>query len=493
VTVSPAEDIFRGSHTFSFLTGETVMSVSYPQQSTNATKGRKVGREYASMATSKGSSGASDAVAPTIDSTKSGSVDPCSRRTPDVSEPLFSMEQFSVNDADSLRQLMHESLTSFAVEIGTQVACCLLEDDVVELCGAKSERVLHRANSRHGSQPGYIILGGQKVAVRRPRVRSIDGKEVPLEVYEKLQDEGAMPAAALAKMVRGVSCRDYADVVDTARAGFGVKKSSVSRNFVEATREQVKEFTQRRFDEMTFAAVFVDGIAFAGEMMVVALGVAEDGSKHVLGLVRGETENAEIVTSLLTNLRDRGLKTTQPTLFCLDGSKALASAVKKVFGDNAVIQRCQVHKTRNVESHVAAKHQPDVRRRMNEAYAQVHHADAKRLLLDTVAWLNTINPDAAASLKEGLEETITVIRLGLEGELKRFFATTNAIESMFGRVREVTRRVKRYLDGDMRHRWCVTGLLRAEDGFRRIRGFKDIPKLIDALKTDVLDKQSASR
>ncbi|HIK91782.1 MAG TPA: IS256 family transposase [Planctomycetes bacterium] len=326
--------------------------------------------------------------------------------------------------------------------------------------------------------------GGQ----RRPRVRSVEGREVDLDVYEKLQAEGAMSASALAKMVRGVSCRDYEDVVATARAGFGGKKSSVSRHFVEATREQVEQFAERRFDDTTFAAVFIDGIAFAGEIMVVALGVAEDGAKHVMGLVRGETENAKIVTSLLTSLRERGLDTNQPTLFCLDGSKALAGAVKKVFGVNAIIQRCQVHKTRNVESHVSKKHQTEVRRRMNEAYAQVHHADAKRLLQDTVAWLKTINPDAAASLEEGLEETLAVISLGLEGDLKRFFSTTNAIESMFGRVRDVTRRVKRYRDGDMRHRWCVTGLLRAEHGFHRIRGYKDLPKLLEALQRELLDK-----
>jgi putative transposase len=469
------------------------MSVSYLKNSTKASKARKVGRQFAASVTSKPLADAHVTPAATTPSEQNGSIDEPVRRTPKPSESLFSMQQFSVSDVDQLRQLMHESLTSLAVEIGTQVACCLLEEDVVKLCGAKSERVLNRVNSRHGSQLGYVILGGQKVAVRRPRVRSADGEKVPLQVYENLPSEGAMPAAALAKMVRGVSCRDYADVVDTARAGFGVKKSSVSRNFVEATREQVAAFAERRFDETTFAAVFVDGIAFAGEMMVVALGVSDDGSKRVLGLVRGETENAEIVASLLTNLRDRGLKTSQPTLFCLDGSKALASAVKKVFGDNAVIQRCQVHKIHNVESHVANKHQPEVQRRLNEAYAQVHHADAKRLLLNTVAWLQTINPDAAASLKEGLDETITVIRLGLQGELKRFFATTNAIESMFGRVREVTRRVKRYRDGDMRHRWCITGLLRAEHGFQRIRGCKDMPKLIDALRTDVRDKQTHTR
>lgn len=320
---------------FSFLTADTVMSVIYPEDLPKANKARKVGREFAPPSASK-------PLAVSGDSPLSGEM-PITRakpirRTPDASDPLVSLSQFSVNDAAKLRRLMLESLTSFAVEIGIQVATCLLEDEVVKLCGAKSERVRNRANSRHGRQPGYIILGGRNIAVRRPRVRSIDGEEVSLAVYEKLQDEGAMPAAALAGVVRGVSRRDYADVVDTACAGFGVKKSSVSRDFVEATRAQVEAFTERRFEETTFASVFFDGIAFAGEKMVVALGVSDNGAKHVLGVVRGETENTEVVASLLTNLRDRGLNTTQPTMFCVDGSKALASAAREIFGDNAEIQ-----------------------------------------------------------------------------------------------------------------------------------------------------------
>ena len=468
------------------------MSVSYPEASTKTSRARKIGREFGLP-----SSGVKLPVdiqpAEVIDSSQDEVGKPPASRTPSASEALFSIGELTINDADQLRLLMNESLTSFAVEIGTQVALSLLEDDVTRLCGDKSQRVLDRVNNRHGTQPGYIILGGQKVAVRRPRVRSVGDEEVELPAYSNLQAEDAMPAAALAKMIRGVSCRDYEAVVDTARAGFGVKKSSVSRNFIQASREQVEQFTQRRFDETTFTAVFLDGIAFSGEMMVAALGVAEDGTKHVLGVVRGETENAEIVTSLLTNLRDRGLNTTVPTLFCLDGSKALAAGVKRVFGTNAVIQRCQEHKTRNVEGHVAKKHQPEVRRRLNEAYAQVRYADAKQLLMLTVVWLGTINPDAAASLEEGLEETLTVTKLGLEGELKRFFRTTNAIESMFSRAREITHRVKRYRDGDMRHRWCITGLLRAEEGFQRIRGYKDLPKLTTALKQHVLDIQNQSR
>ena len=469
------------------------MSVTYPGITAKTSKARKVGREFVSQAPASPTAAANSETVRAVALPPGKAAESPAARTPSPSESLFSIGALTINDADQLRLLMHESLTSFAVEIGTQVALSLLEDDVTRLCGEKSQRVLDRVNNRHGTQPGYIILGGQKLAVQRPRVRSIGNEEVELSVYSNLQAENAMPAAALAKMVRGVSCRDYEAVVDTARAGFGVKKSSVSRNFIEATREQVEQFTQRRFDKTTFTAVFIDGIAFSGEMMVAALGVAEDGAKHVLGVVRGETENAEIVTSLLTNLRDRGLVATVPTLFCLDGSKALAAGVKRVFGENAVIQRCQEHKTRNVEGHVAKKHQPEVRRRLNEAYAQLNYDDGKRLLLDTVTWLRTINSDAANSLLEGLEETLTITTLGLEGDLKRFFRTTNAVESMFSRARDVTRRVKRYRDGDMRHRWCIAGLLRAEEGFLRIRGYKDLPTLTKALREHVLDIQNQSR
>ncbi len=387
---------------------------------------------------------------------------------------------------------MQESLQSFAVELGVQMAACLLEDDVIKLCGNKSERLLGRANYRHGTQPGYVILGGQKVAIHRPRVRAVDGGEVGLEVYEQLQRADAMPAAALAKMVRGVSCRDYAAVVETARAGFAVKKSSVSRNFVEASAEQLAEFDERRFDGLTFAAIFIDGVAFAGEVMVVALGVDGAGHKHVLGLRQGETENAEVVTSLLVDLRERGIATDAPTLFCLDGAKALAAAVKRVFGSKAVVQRCQIHKIRNVEGHLSKKHQQEARQRMRRAYSQTKVEDARSELQDTIAWLHTINRDAARSLEEGLEETLTVIKLGLFDHLKRIFSSTNAIESMFSRVRDLTRRVKRWRGGDMRHRWCVAGLLRAESGFRRIKGHQDLPLLLEALNQHVLENTANS-
>jgi putative transposase len=418
---------------------------------------------------------------------------PASKRTPAASEPLFSMDGFSVSGADELRGLMHASLKGFAVEMGVQIAAHLLEEDVVRLCGQKNSRDPNRENCRHGNQPGYVILGGQKVAVRRPRVRSIGGVEVDLDVYSMLQSADAMPDAALTKMVRGVSCRDYEAVVETARAGFGVKKSSVSKNFVQASAEQLQKFDQRRFDDVTFAAIFIDGVAFGGEVMVVALGVDNAGRKHVLGLRQGKTENAEVVKDLLCSLRDRGVDTTRPTLFCLDGAKALRAAVKTVFGDNAVIQRCQFHKIRNVESYLSKTHGSEAHRRMNDAYAQTHYEDAKRLLAETVTWLQSINRDAASSLEEGLEETLTVIRLGLTGDLRQFFRSTNAIESLFSRVRDVSRRVKRWTGGDMRHRWCVAGIQRAEEGFRRVRGYKDIPKLMEAVERHLLDNTQTAR
>ena len=416
-----------------------------------------------------------------------------SKRTPAASKPLFSLDQLTVTDADELRRLMHDSLKGFAVEMGVQVAASLLEEDVLKLCGKKSLRDPTRDNCRHGSQPGYVILGGQKVAIRRPRVRSIGGVEVDLDVYATLQSADAMPDAALTKMLRGVSCRDYEAVVETARAGFGVKKSSVSKNFVQASAEKLQEFDQRRYDDTTFAAIFIDGVAFGGEIMVVALGVDEAGCKHVLGLRQGETENAQVVTDLLCYLRDRGIDTTRPTLFCLDGSKALKAAVKNVFGDNAVIQRCQFHKIRNVESYLPKKLQREARRRLNDAYAQTHYDDARRLVDETVEWLRPINRDAASSLEEGLEETLTVIRLGLTGDLRRFFRSTNAIESLFSRVRQIAGRVKRWQGGDMRHRWCVAGILRAEDGFRKVRGYHDLPPLMEAVERLVLDNQKKSR
>jgi len=291
-----------------------------------------------------------------------------------------------------------------------------------------------------------------------------------------------MPQAVLRRMVRGVSTRDYAHVIDLARDGFGVEKSSVSREFVRASAARVQALAERRFDGERFAAVMIDGVEYAGETMVVALGVTADGTKRLLGLRQGATENAEVCVALLEDLRGRGLDTGRPTLLVLDGAKALHAAVKRVWGGHAVIQRCQVHKKRNVVAHAPEKHQAELSRRLAEAYQGADYEAARRSLEATASWLGRINPDAAASLREGLEETLTVVRLGLAGALRRTLASTNPIESALSVTRRVTARVRRWRDGDMRRRWCVAGLLHAEGKFRRLKGHRAMPQLLKALE-----------
>jgi transposase-like protein len=385
-------------------------------------------------------------------------------------------------DIEALVEMTRQSLSSFAVEVGLRVAQCLLEDEVTQRCGERHERQPDRQETRFGHQPGYITIAGQKVSLAKPRVRSTNGRgEADLERYRLLQSPSAMPQAALDHLVNGVSTRRYEQVVQLARAGFGVKKSSVSRGFVRASAAEVERLAERRFEEERFAAIFVDAQPYAGEMMVVALGITTSGEKRLLGLRQGATENATVVTSLLEELRERGVRTDVPTLFVLDGAKALHAAVIRVWGKFAVIQRCQVHKRRNVEAHLSEEHHEELAERLSAAYHETNATQALTLLRATVKWLRRISPAAAASLEEGLEETLTVVRLGVPELLRKTLATTNPIESAFSVAESVTRRVKRWRDGDMRERWCVAGLLDAERRFNRVKGHKLLPQLLAAL------------
>jgi putative transposase len=397
-------------------------------------------------------------------------------------------------DRGELLTLMQDSLETLATELGLMVALGLMEDEVTRLCGQRYQRQPQRVHTRYGHQQGVATLAGQKVSITRPRVRQADGgPEVPLKMYARLQSPDAMPSAVLRRMVRGVSTREYEQVIDMARDGFGVAKSSVSREFVRASAAQVKALTERRFDGQRFPVVMIDGVDYAGETMVVAMGITEDGTKRILGLRQGATENAAVCTELLEDLRERGLDTTQPTLLVLDGSKALHAAARRLWGQNAVIQRCQVHKKRNVKAHVPEKHLPELDQRLGAAYQESDYEAAKKSLKDTANWLTRINPDAAASLREGLEETLTVVRLGLSGALRRTLATTNPIESALSITRRVTARVTRWRDGDMRKRWCTAGLLRAESKFRRVKGRRAMPTLLKALESLVREQRPGSK
>ena len=393
-------------------------------------------------------------------------------------------------DEEEVLALMQDSLDLFAIEIGRRVAVHLLEDEVEQICGPRHDCGREgRVATRYGRQQGYVCLGGQKVRVQRPRLRSLgeNGTEIVLERYERLQQPDVLPQAFLRRMVRGVSTRDYEGAIDLAADACGVKKSSVSRGFVRASAASLKAWAMRNLGTTRYVAVFIDGVEYAEETLVVALGLTAAGDKQVLGLRQGGTENAQVVTSLLEELQQRGLDPQRPTLFVLDGAKALVAGVKRVFGRHAIVQRCQVHKRRNVKAHLHDQHHPELERRLSEAYAQTSYEKARKQLGETVTWLRRINPDAAASLEEGFEETLTVVRLGVPELLRRTLATTNVIESALSVTRTVTARVKRWREGDMRRRWCAAGLKRAEEKFRRAKGYRQIPQLIAALDASQLD------
>jgi len=386
-------------------------------------------------------------------------------------------------------KLIRNGIHEFVISSALTIAALLLDDEVAQLCGARYERKEGKSYYRYGSQRGSIVAGGQRHAIDKPRVRSKKGGgEASLERYSLLNAEGAMPESVLMRLVRGVSCRDYEKAVDAAMNGYGVKKSSVSRSFVRASSEELRKVCERRFDGFRYAVIVIDGIKYAGEDMVVAMGITEGGDKNILGVRQGATENGTLVTELLEDISSRGVDASVSTLFILDGSKALSSAVKRVWGNKGVIQRCQVHKKRNVKDYLPASMQEEIIRRMNEAYSEEDYDRALSKLKKTATWLERINPSAASSLREGMEETLTVVRLGIKDELRKTLSSTNVIESAFSIVRNTTNRVKRWREGDMRLRWCAAGLLRAEKKFRRVKGYREIPSLITKLDSLVSEK-----
>jgi putative transposase len=395
-------------------------------------------------------------------------------------------------DRAAVQQILGEELHNFAVEMGRIAVIGLLEDEVRRICGEWHVPNDRRTLRRHGAQRGWVTVGGQKVSVLRPRVRSADGRvEARLPLYERMQDRRLMTEAVLRRMLRGASCRDYRAVVDCARESFGVKRSSVSKAFQEGMAERIKRLSERRWDGVRFVAIFIDGKVYDGEMMIAVVGVKADGAKCILGLRQGATENTEVTKDLLEDLVSRGVVTEEMTLFILDGGKALRAAVKRVWGRYAVIQRCQEHKRRNLEGYLGEGYWPELGRRLAEAFKGNDYRQSLKVLENTVIWLKGINPDAARSLQEGMEETITVVRLGIPALLRRSLSTTNVIESGFSVADVVSGRVKRWLNGEMRWRWCAAGLMCAEERFHRVQGYEQIPLLITALdelaKTEGLD------
>jgi transposase-like protein len=368
-------------------------------------------------------------------------------------------------------------------QAGLQLMELLMQEEVRELAGERSQRQPERTASRWGSEHGYCVVMGQKVPVQRPRVRTLEDKEVRLGSYEMFHRGEPLSETVWEKLMLGLSTRKYGQAVREFTQAYGLEKSAVSDHFIEASRAKLKTMMERRLDKTRLCALLIDATPFEGQQMVAALGIGEDGRKTILGIRQGATENATVVGELLGDLVERGLDFSQPRLYVLDGGKALMAAVKKHAGESATIQRCQVHKRRNVLDHLTEEQKPGVARKLNEAYALENYAAAKQALNALHRELMDLNPSAARSLGEGMEETLTVHRLHLPIQLRRTMASTNVIESAFSIVEQVCRNVKRWHGGDQRERWVGSGLLVAENQFRRVQGYKQIPYLIRELES----------
>jgi putative transposase len=392
--------------------------------------------------------------------------------------------------------LLQEGVGNLLRQTGLELMHLVMEEEVKSLAGERHEQHGERRAHRWGKEAGYCVVDGQKVPMKRTRLRgtSPDGgpREQRLGSYEMFQRSGPMQAGVWDKMMRGLTTRNYGAVVKDFQDAYGVEKSTVSENFIEASREKVKQLMERPLGELRLCAVLIDGTPFKDRQMIAALGIGCDGRKTVLGIREGATENAAVVSSLLSELVERGLDFSTPCLYILDGGKALHAAVRKHAGEAAFIQRCQVHKKRNVVDHLPDEHKADVRRKMQNAYSMTDYAEAKRALDRLHRELMDLNPSAARSLEEGMEETLTVHKLHVPDQLRRTLCCTNVIESAFSIVETVCRNVKRWRNGDHIERWVGSGLLVAERQFRKVIGHKQIPLLLSSMATAV-SKQSIAK
>jgi len=383
-------------------------------------------------------------------------------------------------------------------QAGLRVMELLMEEEVRGRVGERSQPQPDRTANRWGKERGFCVVMGQKVPIERPRVRTTDDQEVRLGSYEMFHRGEPLTETVWEKLMLGLSTRKYGRAVREFAEAYGLEKSAISEHFIEASREKLKAMMERRLDKVRLCALLIDATPFAGQQMVAALGISQDGRKSILGIRQGATENATVVGELLGDLMNRGLDLTEPRLYVLDGGKALHAAVKKYAGESAPIQRCQVHKRRNVLDHLTDEQKPLVAKKLNAAYALEDYAAAKQALNALHRELMDLNPSAARSLGEGLEETLTVHRLHVPPQLRKTLASTNVIESAFSIVERVCANVKRWHAGDQRERWVGSGLLVAEKQFRRVQGHKHIPILLRELealvpsKSEVVKRRKAS-
>lgn len=395
-------------------------------------------------------------------------------------QPHLSL-QAALPAADLLASLPAQ-IEALSDQLGLTIIRAVLEHEVEQKLGRWGQQPAHR----HGHQPGYVVFAGRKVAVPRPRLRQRGGAEVPLASYRAFQANGKLQAAVARQLLRQCSTRHYAGAIDTCLDGYGIGRSSVSRHWKAATEAELQKLLQRPVPP-DLVALLMDGKHFGHDCIIVALGLDRQGRKHVLGLWHGATENATVVRALLADLVERGLSTERALLVVIDGAKALRKAVADVFGRRAVVQRCRVHKQRNVIEHLPREKQSQAIWRLRAAWAKSDVVAAERELRAVARWLRGFSPMAARSLEEGLEETLTLQRLGVNDALLQSLSSTNLIESCFSRTADWTRRVRRWRGGPMLLRWSAAALLVAETGFRKIKGHRQLGRLELALKNYELE------
>jgi len=371
----------------------------------------------------------------------------------------------------------------------------LLDQEVTALAGERyARKAASTGGRRHGSNPGTVGLGGQRVPIRVPRVRHVSGSEIPLRSYDALSGDREVNDVLLKRVLYGISCRNYEAAAESIPGAIGLSSSTVSRGFIEASAAQLQELQERDLSREDVVAVCLDGKTFADATMVVALGITMSGEKRFLGFVETDTENEKVLTPFLRSLGERGLDTSQGLLVILDGGKGLRSAVKKAFRGRVLVQRCQWHKRENVVSYLSKSEQPQWRQRLQRAYDRPEYEEALAALEQLHGELEDRNQSAAGSLTEGLEETLTLHRLGVYGVLGRSLKTTNCLESVNALVEERCAKVDHWKNSSQRHRWLATALVDIEPRLRKVMGYRHLPKLREALQRELkIDKKTSKR
>jgi putative transposase len=381
------------------------------------------------------------------------------------------------------------ALEEVVFEVGQQVLLSMLEQDRDQLCGAKGRWNKSRSALRHGHEMGHVVLGGRKISVNKPRVRTVEGEEVRLPSWEKFRNEDPLDERTTEQMLIGVSTRKYERSLGGLAPGMSsiaVKKSSVSRRFVKATQEAVEAFLTRSLKDQEFPVLMIDGKHVGDHLLLFVMGFDRSGDKQVLGIWEGSTESYEVCKSLLRDLIERGLVVEQPRLIVMDGGKGIHKAVGQVFGRFAVIQRCQVHKLRNVLEHLPEERRAWVKVSMVQAWKLEDKKKAQARFQQLIQSLQEDHPGAVASLEEGLAETLTLIELGIsDPHLRRTFRSTNPIENLNSTVERLGKRVTRWKNARMARRWAIAATLEAEAKFRKIAGYQQMPLLIAALEAKI--------